>query len=337
MNFNQEKSHSYTIDDVARELGISKTTVSRAISGKGRISAETREKVLNFIQEHNYRPNAVAKSLAQSRTYNLSIVLPNDYSATEPAFFQSCMSGICQIASENDYDVLLSMVKNQNTNQLERVIRNQKVDGVIVTRSRVNSPVVALLKKWNIPFVVIGPSPDPDVPCVDNNNEEACRDLTGLLLAKGMQKMALFGGDDSHYVTHCRQRGFEEAHYRAKKTLHPELIFLNVDTAERTQKAVDEAIRLGADCIVCMDDFICSLVMIQLRTRGVHIPQDIKLASFYDSTLLEQYNPPVTSLKFDAEKLGQTVCRMMLDQLNGVKNANIARMGYQVVFRESTK
>lgn len=337
MGSNQEKNSIYTIDDVARELGISKTTVSRAISGKGRISAETRAKVLDFIQEHDYHPNAVAKSLAQSRTYNLSIALPHDYNATEPAFFQSCMSGICQVASEHDYDVLLSMVKNQNTDQLERVIRNHKVDGVIVTRSRVNSPVVALLKRWNIPFVVIGPSPDPDVPCVDNSNEEACRDLTSLLLSKGLQKMALFGGDDSHYVTHCRQRGFEEAHYRARKTLYPELIFLNVDTAERTQGAVDEAIRLGADCIVCMDDFICSLVMIQLRARGIRIPQDIKLASFYDSLFLEQYNPPVTSLKFDAEKLGQTVCRMMLDRLNGVENANMARMGYQVVLRESTK
>lgn len=66
----------YTIDDIAKELEISKTTVSRAISGKGRLSTETRKRVLDFIEKHNYRPNAVAKSLAQSRTNNIGLILP---------------------------------------------------------------------------------------------------------------------------------------------------------------------------------------------------------------------------------------------------------------------
>ena len=64
---------SLTIDDIARELGVSKTTVSRAISGKGRISAATRERVQAYIEEHNYKPNASAKSLAESKTYNLAL------------------------------------------------------------------------------------------------------------------------------------------------------------------------------------------------------------------------------------------------------------------------
>lgn len=74
-HLNQEKK-IYTIDDIAKELGISKTTVSRAISGKGRLSAETRTRVLDFIEKHNYRPNAVAKSLAQNRTNNIGLILP---------------------------------------------------------------------------------------------------------------------------------------------------------------------------------------------------------------------------------------------------------------------
>ena len=82
----------YTIDDVARELGVSKSTVSRAISGKGRIGSETRERVLRFIEEHDYRPNAVAKGLAQKKTYNLGLILPLDYAATEFSFFKDCMN-----------------------------------------------------------------------------------------------------------------------------------------------------------------------------------------------------------------------------------------------------
>ena len=70
-----EEKKIYTIEDIARELGVSKTTVSRAISGKGRISQATRDRVRAFIKEHDYRPNVVAKGLAQRKTYNIALPL----------------------------------------------------------------------------------------------------------------------------------------------------------------------------------------------------------------------------------------------------------------------
>lgn len=332
----EERKQPYTIEDVAKALGISKTTVSRAISGKGRISVETRTRVLKFIQEHNYSPNAVAQSLAQSRTYNLSIAIPGDYTSSESAFFQECMRGICQVASENEYDVLVSIIPNHNTDQLERVLRNHKIDGAIVTRSSVKSPVIALLKQWKLPFVVLGELPDRDVVCVDNNNEEACADLTRRLLKQGLRKLALIGGDEAHYVSHCRKRGFEAAHDLEGCLVHPELVFRNIDTTKKASVAVNTALRRGADCIICMDDYICSLVMQQLKNCGVRVPEDIKLASFYDSVLLGQSTPAVTSLHFDAENLGKAGCHLLLDQLEGTPGVRIARMGYQIMIREST-
>lgn len=74
----KENEKKLTISDVAEALGVSKTTVSRAISGKGRIGAETKERVLAFIQEHNYKPNVLAKGLAKLKTYNIGIMLPED-------------------------------------------------------------------------------------------------------------------------------------------------------------------------------------------------------------------------------------------------------------------
>ena len=70
------QKQNLTIDDIARDLGVSKTTISRAISGKGRIGAETRTRVLEYIEKCNYRPSAAAKGLAESRTYNVALVLP---------------------------------------------------------------------------------------------------------------------------------------------------------------------------------------------------------------------------------------------------------------------
>ena len=88
-----EKS-KMTISDVAEALNISKTTVSRAISGKGRIGAKTRRRVLEYIEEHNYKPSVIAKGLAQSKSYNIGWVMPSDYSVVDLPFFQKCLMGL---------------------------------------------------------------------------------------------------------------------------------------------------------------------------------------------------------------------------------------------------
>ena len=102
-----EGEHSkMTISDVAEALNISKTTVSRAISGKGRIGAETRRRVLEYIEEHNYKPSVIAKGLAQSKSYNIGWVMPSDYSVVDLPFFQKCLMGLLEMAAPVDYDVL---------------------------------------------------------------------------------------------------------------------------------------------------------------------------------------------------------------------------------------
>lgn len=131
----ESEKRVYTIDDIAKELGISKTTVSRAISGKGRLSKETRAKVLEFIEAHNFRPNAVAKSLAHSRSFNIGLILPQAQGVRNVPFFHECTLGICEIAAQHDYDVLLTVDNGKSPEQLQRMIDNHKVDGVVATRA----------------------------------------------------------------------------------------------------------------------------------------------------------------------------------------------------------
>ncbi|MCC8100096.1 MAG: LacI family transcriptional regulator [Clostridiales bacterium] len=288
----QEERHIDTIDDIARELGVSKTTVSRAISGKGRLSTATRAKVLAYIEAHNYRPNAVAKSLAQSKSYNLGLVLPVELMEGETAFSQACMSGICEEASARDYDVVLSMVSDQDTVQMERLISRRKVDGLIVSRSTVESPMVDLLKEQEFPFIVVGYTPDQTLLTVDNENRKACRDFTRQLLDRGLRRLMLLGGGESHYVTQERRIGFEEAHRQAGVPLSQAQMFHGVTDIETTRQALEAALAQGADCLVCMDDFICHLALILLRERQVSIPEDVSIVSFYDSRRLEYNTPP---------------------------------------------
>lgn len=326
----------YTIEDVARELGISKTTVSRAISGKGRLSAQTRKRVLDFIAEHNFRPNAVARSLAQSRTFNLGLVLPGDRRDIDTAFFHECMMGICQIATEHDYDVLVAMDNDQSTHQLERILDNRKVDGVILARSTDHSALQAVLKSRGIPSVVVGYTPEPGMIYVDNSNREGCRDLTALLISRGLRRLALLGGDLSYTVNQSRLQGFRDACLQAGLPWEEQMVEMDMDSA-KVAAAVAKSVERGVECILCTDDFICNLALPQLREQGVQIPGDIKVASFYDNNLLEHILPSVSSLRFDAVELGRTACRELLNLLEGRQAQSRVLPGYQMFLRDSTK
>lgn len=329
---NGGKNVKPTIKDVARALDVSPATVSRAISGKGRLSPETRARVLTFIEKHNYRPNAVAQSLARSRASNIGLILPGDQ---DTSFFQDCTQGICQVASENSYDVLFTMDNEHSTQQMQRIIDNHKVDGVIAARAVKKSPIISLLNSQHLPFVIIGSTSDQSVLCVDNNNREACRDLVSLLIARGIRRMALLGGSENYFVTHSRLQGFREACAQAGLPEQP--VTLNACSGVQVSAAVDQALAGQPQCIVCMDDFICSLTLLHLRSRGIQVPQDIKLACLYDSILLEHSVPPVTSLRFDAVELGRCACRALLELLDGKSPGSYILPGYQMILRDSTK
>lgn len=337
MEENQEENKTLTIADIADALGVSKTTVSRAISGKGRIGSDTRERVLKYIDEHNYTPNVIAKSLAQSKTYNLAVVMPGDYELIDLPFFQNCIMGIQEIASSFDYDILLTVCNNADVTKLERIVRNRKVDGVILLRSFVEDVQVEYLREKNIPFVVTGSSNYKGVVQVDNDHHAACKELTSILLMKRMKKIALIGGNEEHVVTQSRLKGFKDAFRDNGLPVDESLIYMNLDNPVLLDGKLDDIIKRDVDCIVCMDDAICMEVLNKLRREGIVVPDQIRVASFYNSSMLETHDPSITSLDFDAKELGMLVCRTLLDIVEGNKVQKKTLLGYEVRLRESTK
>lgn len=332
----QEKKY-YTIDDVARELGVSKSTVSRAISGKGRIGTKTRERVQRFIEEHDYRPNAVAKGLAQKKTYNLGLLLPMDYAATEYSFFKDCMKGICQEASRWNYDIIISMVEGEELSQVSRLVCNRKVDGVILSRATEHSFIQDYLRKNEMPYLVVGPGTEPGTVYVDNPNEEASRELTEIMLMKGIRRLALMGGKDDISVNESCFQGFVQAHEKMGVPVDASLIFRNVDNHLHAMEAVEASLAAQADGIVCMDDFISNLALGCLREKQVRLPEECRLASFYDSGQMEYNDPPITSVRFDTVMLGRNACRKLLRLLGEETEEEVPQLNYQVILRETTK
>lgn len=330
-------NNNITIDDVASALGVSKTTVSRAISGKGRIGEETKRKVLDYINKHNYRPNVMAKGLAKSKTYNIGWLIPGESRTSDLPFFQKCLTGISETAANSEYDVLMSMSNERNIAQLERIVTNKKVDGVIIGRTLLNDPNIEYLKGMEIPFVVIGSTRYENVAQVDNDHFNACRELTSLLLMKGIRRAVLIGGDSNHVVNQTRKQGFEAALNDNKSLVSESRIYMDSDSTEEINRIVDEVISAKYDCIVCMDDLICANVLNKCQKDGINIPDDIKIASFYDSELLQNAKPGITAIQYDPKELGNLACKTLLSIIGGDYVDDVEYLTHQIAFKGSTQ
>ena len=326
-----------TISDVAEALGVSKTTVSRAISGKGRIGEATRKRVLEYIDKYDYKPNVIAKSLAQSKTFNICFVKPGDYALVDLPFFQEAIMGIQEIAGMMEYDILLCIGSGSDMTSLTRILQNRKVDGAILLRTMVEDPQVAFLQEKGIPFVTAGSSEYKNVKQIDHDHKSACRELTSILLMRGMKKIAILGGSSDIVVNQTRLSGVKEAYEQFGMDINSDLMFMNLESRAFVEKAVDDAINIGTDCILCMDDGICAQAMRRLRQKHVKVPNEVKVASFYNSSILENNVPTITSLSFDAKEIGIKACKNLLHQIEGEETAERTLLPYEVVLKESTQ
>ena len=127
------------IAEIADALGISKTTVSRALSGKGRVGEETRARVLAYAGLTG-REVAPPHPVTQGATHNLSLIIPKHFIRLDLPFLRKCMGGICAMAAQRGYDLLLCYVSETDTDQLERQLASHKVDGVILSRTMSDDP-----------------------------------------------------------------------------------------------------------------------------------------------------------------------------------------------------
>lgn len=327
---------SMKIAEIADALGVSKTTVSRALSGKGRVSEETRAKVFSYAGLTSTDTTA-PRTVPQGPTHNLSLVIPKHFVRLDLPFLRKCMGGICTMAAQRGYDLLLCYVSETDTVQLERQLDRHKVDGVILSRTISNDSSVDLLKQYGVPFVAIGRIDDPDIPQADNDQTGAACEMTRLLLQLGTRRIAYLGGSGTYTVNADRLRGFLRGLAEFGITADQSLIRTGLESDEQRTDALEAVLERHPDCLLCCDDRLAFDVVRELRARHIHIPQDLRVASLYDSELLVGVTPSISAVQFDAERIGSTACRMLLDTLAGKDVAKRQLQGYQVILRESTK
>lgn len=326
-----------SISELARRLDISATTVSRALSGKGRVGRETRKRILDYIEEHDYIPNIHSSRETEKAVRTICVTLPGEEDFAEMPYFQKIMLSIYDYLQMNDYDIIVIKIKANDITALERVIQNRKVDGVILTRTIEDSIAIHYLQREAIPFVVIGSYYDTEVYQVDVEQENACCELTSILIRMGIRKIALLCADISHVVTQNRYNGFVKAFEENNLEVDTSLVFDEVGYPLVAEKVIEDVLKQQIECIICMDDNICINVLNKLRKENVRIPEDIKVASFFNNSLLSNYYPAITCLDFDIRELGKSAAKMLLDILKGNDTPKRLELGYQVMLKNSTK
>ncbi|MDR2751884.1 MAG: LacI family transcriptional regulator [Clostridiales bacterium] len=305
-----------TIDDVAAALSVSKSTVSRAVTGNGRISKVTRRRVLQYMEEHNYRPNLIAQNLVKGCSFNLAFLVPEREELLNTYFFLQCLLGAEAKAAESSNEVILVPTELE---RVKRLVERRKVDGAILSRSVENDEVMEYLIESKAPFVLIGSTDRDGVTQVDGDHRAAARMLTRMMLERHGLKPALLNGKRTHLVNRARAEGFLDSAPGA------EVIW---ESESRITEALLDLYQTGARLLFAADDAICSLMAHEcdkLSLEGVFI------ASFFSSGALKLFRPDIPTIEFDSALQGSEACAILLRKIDGGVTPKTTLLDYRIL------
>lgn len=323
-----------TLDEIANELGVSKSTVSRALSGKGRIGKATSDRIREFVEEHGDEKKELAAQ--QSRTKNIGVVLPADVYYGGGAYFQNCLLGICEAASMYGYNVLITTGKLHDIAELQSLVENRRVDGIILTRSLEEDKALHYLREMNFPTALTGTCQYEEVIQVDTDNEGATEKMTSMLIGRGFSKFALLVKDMNFSVDKKRHDGFCKALFKNGISEQKQLFYNGTIKMEFLDSIISNLIANKIECIICGDDEVCTMIMSRLQVEGYRIPKDIAVASLYNSSNLECFSPAVTAVNVAAAQMGNMAGKQLIQSLLGKKYEKKTMVDYELLFRKST-
>lgn len=322
-----------TISDIAKELGVSKSTVSRVINCKGRIGAETRRRVMEKVQSCNYVPNTMAKGLVLRQTFNIGVVIPKN--EEDNPFFQNCLVGISESVYKAGYDALIVVQGGGDITPLRRLVINRKVDGIILTRLEEKDESVDFLKKEGIPFIVMGTPDDNEFCHVGSDQISGCYEMTKFMISRGCEKVAVLAGDNKNSVNTFRFEGFKRGFASSGISLDGSVVHWNLESQKDVFSVLPDIMKKNPQCLVCMDDIICVYVLKWLKQNDYEVPADIQVISFYDSQVLENNTPPITALNVNVSNLTKKAGSLLVDIIEGKKVPSHTKVGYELRIRES--
>ncbi len=310
------------IQEVAKEAGVSPSTVSRALNGFPGISEKTRERIVEIARKLNYRPNYRGQILTTQSTKNIGLLITD---ITNP-FFPELVMGAEEYASKSGYTVLLgntSESEEKETNYLDFFSRGP-VDGIIISASRVSNEHIIMLAEDGLPIVVINRTLEhPKVSYVSTDMEKGGYLATMHLLRLGHSKIAFINGPKHSEVSQRRLEGYKKALKEAGVDYNSDLISFNVPVSESGYK---EAIKLlctgeAPTAIFTYNDVMAFGVIRAAKELGIKIPEELSVVGFDDIFFSSFTDPPLTTIRQLKEELGRMAVELLFKLMGGERES----------------
>ena len=312
-----------TLKDIATQLNISVTTVSRGLAGYDDVAEETRLKIQQTANELGYHPNIMARRLQKQRTDTLGFIMPTSAPRFADPFFSEFIAGIGNEAAVHEYDLLVSTHAPDTADEYrtyQRATRKGWVDGLIVVRTRENDSRIQLLTEHNFPFVAFGRTNDDlDFPYVDEDSEAGMHLLVQHFIDLGHRNIAFIHPPAGLMFGHFRLKAFQDTLAENGIPIRPEWVV----EGEMTQRSgAEQAAHLmnlveTPTAILGGNDLMAIGVINQLQKMGYVVGEDVAVAGFDDIPLAEHMHPSLTTVHQPIHEIGRRTCAMLIDLING--------------------
>jgi DNA-binding LacI/PurR family transcriptional regulator len=329
-----------TVWAVAAAAGVSKTTVSRVLTGSPRVSAEARTAVERAIEALGYVPNRAARSLVTRRTDTIALIVsePESRLFSEP-FFAGTVRGINEELARTDFAFVLLSSEGDIT-RIERYVKNGHADGVILMSLHKQDPLLELLTRTRTPVVLSGrPFAGENVPYVDADNRAGAASAVRHLVERGRKRIVTIAGPEDMPVGLDRLDGFRDALPAANKRSWRRMVAHGDFSEDSGERAMQELLRRvpDLDAVFAASDLMAVGALRALRAAGRKVPDDVAVVGFDDSHAARLTDPQLTTVRQQMEEIGRSLARVLLTQLSnpGKRPASLI-VPTELVIRDST-
>ena len=323
-----------TLKDVAAQCGLTVTTVSRVLNNRGYISDETRAKVYAAMEELNYKPNEVARSLSKKSTNTIGVIVPH----IRHPYFSEMISNIENCASKKGYKILLANSKGTNHKEKEYLdmCTSNRVAGVIVFSSSVQ---VSEFANSNIPLITVERFVENGTAAVECDNEQGGRLAAQALIDAGCKHLLIISGvSESQMPADDRFKGFAKVCDEQGITYKEVATSMNQYNSLDYHALLDGALKLDKDIdgIFASSDLIAAQVLQVCGKIGKKVPEDIKLIGFDDVMISKLTTPPISTIHQPIKEMAEAAVDLVIAASEGKVVPKRTLLPVSYVEREST-
>ena len=303
-----------TLRDIAEELNLTISGVSKALSDHPGISPATKQRVKETVERLNYRPNKIASSLQSGRTKIIGVIIPS----ADKSFFGSIVFGMENIINQNGYSILLYQSHELPENEIKGIdtFIQSSVDGIIATMGKqtINFQHYLDVKKRNIPLVLFDTVNERiPVPTVTIDNHKGGFIAAEHLILNGYKRIAYISGLKHISIFNERLRGYKDALTKYHRAVEDDLVVFGQNTIKSGFECMEKLLQLKnpPDAIVAVEDFTALGAIKALKAQRYRIPEDLGVVGFSNEGFSEHISPSLTTINQKTVEMGEIAARLL--------------------------